>query len=133
MQDGAAMATLIVASVVLLLLYLVVQVRSVTRERGSAWNTGARDEGSQPIGVFAGRADRAFRNYLETFPAFGLLALLLIVLQRADGIGVAGALLWLAARVIYLPLYLAGVPYLRTLVWIASIAGLLLMAVRAVT
>ncbi|HEV7256710.1 MAG TPA: MAPEG family protein [Bosea sp. (in: a-proteobacteria)] len=127
------MAILIVASVILLLLYLAVQVRSVTRERGSAWNTGPRDEGSQPTGVFAGRADRAFRNYLETFPAFGLLALLLMVLQRADGIGVAGAQLWLAARVAYLPLYLAGVPYLRTLVWIASIVGLLLMAIRAVT
>jgi uncharacterized MAPEG superfamily protein len=133
MRDDASMAALVVASVVLLMLHLAVQVRTVTRERGSAWNAGARDEGSETKGVLAGRAARAFRNYLETYPAFGVLALLLIVLQRADGIGYAGALIWLVARAIYLPLYLAGVPYLRTLVWLASIAGLLLMAVRAVS
>lgn len=132
MRGDASMVALVVASVALLLLYLAVQVRSVTRERGSAWNAGARDEGSETKGVFAGRADRAFRNYLETFPAFGVLALLLIVLQRADGIGLAGAILWLVARVIYLPLYLAGVPYLRTVVWIAALVGLILMGVRAV-
>ena len=133
MQGDAAMASLIVASVALLFVYLGAQIRTVTKERGRDWNAGARDEGSETKGVLAGRAARAFRNYLETYPAFGILALLLIVLQRADGIGFAGALIWLVARAIYLPLYLAGVPYLRTLVWLASIAGLLLMAVRAVS
>ncbi|PZN97838.1 MAG: hypothetical protein DCF30_15615 [Hyphomicrobiales bacterium] len=132
MRDDTAMAVLIVAGVVLLLVHIAMQVVSVTRERGSQWNAGPRDEGSAPKGVFAGRADRALRNFQETFPAFCVLALLLIVLQRADGAGFAGALLWLAARIVYLPLYVSGVPYLRTLVWLAAAFGLLLMAFRVI-
>jgi uncharacterized MAPEG superfamily protein len=34
------------------------------------------------------------------------------------------------ARVVYIPLYLAGVSYLRTLCWLVSIVGLALMLVR---
>ncbi len=132
MAGDAAMAALGVAGVALLLVHITAQVVSVTAERGSAWNAGPRDEGSAPHGRFAGRADRALRNFQETFPAFALLAVMLMVLQRADGIGLLGAQIWVAARVIYLPLYLAGIPYLRTLAWLASLAGILLMALRAV-
>ena len=132
MQGGAAMAALGVAGVVLLLVHIAAQVVSVTLERGSAWNAGPRDEGGAPTGRIAGRAERALRNFQETFPAFVLLVAMLMVLQRADGIGLLGGLVWLAARVVYLPLYLAGVPHLRTLVWLVSLAGLMLMAVRAV-
>ncbi len=132
MQGDGAMAALGVAGVVLLLVHIAAQVTSVTRERGSAWNAGPRDDGSAPTGKFAGRADRALRNFQETFPAFVLLVALLMLRDRADGIGLLGGLIWLAARVVYLPLYLAGVPRLRTLVWLVSLAGLMLMAVRVV-
>ena len=42
----------------------------------------------------------------------------------------AGAWLWLAARVIYVVLYATGIPVVRTLVWTASILGLVLMLIR---
>lgn len=131
MGHASVMAPLIVTAVALLLLHIGVQAISVTRELGSAWNAGPRDEGLGPKGAFAGRAERALRNYLETFPAFGIMALTLIVLGRVDGIGLAGALLWLAARFVYLPVYLAGIPYLRSLVWVVALIGLLLMVIRA--
>jgi len=38
-----------------------------------------------------------------------------------------GATIWIVARIVYLPLYLAGVPKLRTLAWVVSIVGLLMM------
>jgi uncharacterized MAPEG superfamily protein len=40
----------------------------------------------------------------------------------------AGANLFFWARVIFWPVYLAGVPYLRTIVWTVGIVGLLMMA-----
>ncbi len=126
------MAPLIVASVVLLFVHIGLQGVTATRELGSAWNAGPRDEGRKPEGVAAGRAERALRNYLETFPAFAVLAVTLLALGRGDGIGSSGALLWLAARIVYIPLYLAGIPYVRSLVWIAAAIGLAMMAVRAV-
>ena len=39
-----------------------------------------------------------------------------------------GAQLWFWARVLYLPLYLAGIPYVRSLVWGASLIGMLRVA-----
>lgn len=115
----------------LLLVHLMAQALIATAELGAAWNAGPRDEDLRPQGVLAGRAARALRNYLETFPAFGLLAVLLIALGRADGIGLNGAWLWLAARAVYLPLYLLGIPYLRSVVWGVAAIGLCLMAFRA--
>ncbi|WID99411.1 MAPEG family protein [Bosea vestrisii] len=126
------MAPLIAGSVVLLLVHIGVQAITVTREFGSTWNAGPRDEELRPKGVLAGRAERALRNYLETFPAFGILALTLAAMERVDGLGLLGALLWLVARIVYLPLYLAGIPYWRSLVWSAAAVGLLLMVVRTI-
>ena len=38
-----------------------------------------------------------------------------------------GAQIYLWARVAYLPVYVIGIPYLRTLVWAASLWGILQM------
>jgi uncharacterized MAPEG superfamily protein len=35
-----------------------------------------------------------------------------------------GAMLWLVARIVYLPLYALGVPVVRTLVFFVSIVGI---------
>ena len=40
---------------------------------------------------------------------------------------VAGAQLFLWARLAYAVIYLAGIPYLRTAVWLVSIVGLVLI------
>jgi uncharacterized MAPEG superfamily protein len=38
-----------------------------------------------------------------------------------------GALVWLGARVVYLPLYALGVPKVRTLAWAVGMAGLMMV------
>ena len=42
-------------------------------------------------------------------------------------VATAGAHLWFWARLAYLPLYLAGVPVLRSLAWSFALAGLVMM------
>jgi uncharacterized MAPEG superfamily protein len=49
------------------------------------------------------------------------------VLGRHSHMTVWGAELYLAARIVYLPLYAMGVPLLRTLVWAASIVGIVML------
>ena len=49
---------------------------------------------------------------------------------RVGGIGAIGAWIWFVARIVYIPLYLRGVPYVRTACWMVSMVGLLLMLVR---
>ncbi len=114
-------------SVMLLFAHVLLQSGSATLETGLGYNAGARDEGREPKGVFAGRAQRALRNFQETYPVFIGLALALAVSGRTGGYGAQGAWVWIVARVIYIPLYLAGVPYLRTLVFAVSIWGLVRM------
>ena len=86
---------------------------------------GPRDH-QQPYTVVGARAARALANMHEALPVFLALALMnLIVSPGADAI--TGAWIFLIARVVYVPLYLAGVPVLRTLVWVASWVGLIMM------
>lgn len=115
--------------VVLLFVHITLQIMLATKELGAAWNAGARDADTEPKGVYAGRAARALENFKETFPALIGLALALVVTDQTGG---WGAWLWLGARVVYVPLYLFGVPYVRSLVWCASCVGLVSMLVDLV-
>jgi uncharacterized MAPEG superfamily protein len=111
----------------LLFVHISLQAIPATLELGTKWNAGPRDEGVRPKGVIAGRAERALKNYLETFPALVALALALAVLGKTGGLGATGAFVWLAARIVYIPLYLLGIPYIRSAVWTVSAVGLFLM------
>jgi uncharacterized MAPEG superfamily protein len=117
-------------SVILLLVHIIIQSMAVTRARGLVWNTGARDEANGPLPTYAGRAQRALDNYKETWPAYIALALALAVTGRTGGTASLGAWIWFVARLVYIPLYLFGVPWLRTLTYAVSLAGLILMLSR---
>jgi uncharacterized MAPEG superfamily protein len=111
---------------VLFAVHLNLQSILMTRELGADYNTSARDEQRKVTGV-AARAERALRNFNETFPAFVALALAIQVMGVADWWTGFGAALWFWSRVVYLPLYLQGVPRWRSLVFILSAVGLIIM------
>jgi len=86
---------------------------------------GNREGVVPPIGV-AGRADRAARNMLEAMVMF--LALVLAASIAGKSAQAAyGATIFFWARVMYWPAYLAGIIYLRTLIWFVSLFGLFLI------
>jgi uncharacterized MAPEG superfamily protein len=126
-QHATPYIALLVFSVVLLVLHILLQGFLATRELGSQWNAGPRDEGLKPKSALAGRAERASQNYRETYPAFLGLILALAFYGDVTGWGLAGGWLWFLCRLAYLPLYLAGIPYIRSLVWLGSLGGLVLM------
>ena len=49
-----------------------------------------------------------------------------VLADRTGTLTAIGGAVWLAMRVVYLPLYWTGVPKVRTYVWLASMAGLAL-------
>jgi uncharacterized MAPEG superfamily protein len=109
------------------LLYIVIAASLATQQRGLKWNAGNRDGELKSLTGVAARADRASRNFLETFPFFAA-AVLAVMLQGSNTAHTAmGTELYFWARLVYLPVYMIGIPYLRTLVWAVSIFGLLIV------
>ena len=112
-------------SVILGLVYVLVAAALSSQQRGLLWNASNRDGEARALTGAAARADRASKNFLETFPFFAA-AVLGVVLAHANTPHTAlGAELYFWARVAYLPIYVIGIPYLRTAVWVVSLWGLL--------
>lgn len=109
---------------VLALVHVFAAVRVKTRQYGTAWNMGARDEALPPPEPIVGRLARAQANFFETFPIAGFAMLLVVLTERNDSWTAAGAVLWLAMRVLYLPVYALGIAKLRTLIFLLSILGI---------
>jgi uncharacterized MAPEG superfamily protein len=112
---------------VLALLHIFAAVRVKTRQYGTKWNMGARDETLPPPQPIVWRLARAQANFLETFPIAAVDILLLAATGRWDRSTEIGALLWLGMRVLYLPVYAAGIAKLRTVIFLLSVAGLALL------
>ena len=111
----------------LLFIHIFTATRFKTAQYGRNWNVGARDESLPPPNAMAGRTMRAQANFQETFP-IAIVALLGVVLANKTSPTTAlGGWIWLGARVVYLPLYAAGVPVIRTIVWAVSVAGLVMV------
>ena len=111
----------------LLLVRVFAAVRFKTRQYGTSWNMGARDETLPPLNPVAGRLARAQANFLETYPIATVALLGVVIAGRTSEWTAIGGWIWLAARTIYLPLYGFGVPRLRTLVWAIGLAGILMV------
>ena len=112
-------------SIALGLVHVLLGAVLMTMQRGLKWNAGARDGEAKPLTGVAARLDRASRNFLETFPFFAAAVLAVVVTDRMSADTALGAQVYFWARLAYLPIYAAGIPYLRTLVWAVSLWGLL--------
>lgn len=114
-------------TLVLALLQIMLPSALRSKETGTAYNVSARDNPGPPVGKITARLQRAQANLFETLPLF-IGALLIANLAGRDGdLTVWGAAIYLAARVIYVPLYAFGVPVLRSLTWMGSLFGLVLI------
>jgi len=86
---------------------------------------GNREGLAVPLGL-GGRADSAAKNQMEAMVMFLALVLAAQVAGKASQIAL-GATVFFWARLVYWPVYLAGIIYLRTLVWFVSVAGLVII------
>lgn len=111
-------------AVVLGIVQILLAASGVTSQRGLKWNASARDGEPRPLSGVPARLQRALANFLETFPLFAAVVLAVVLLQRQSPATALGAQLYLWARVVYVPLYAAGIPYVRSLVWGVAMAGI---------
>jgi len=90
-------------------------------KEGRQIGLGNRDnlKEATPMG---GRAERAAKNSIEAAVFFVPLALI----ANAAGLDaevMVGAQVAFWARIAYVPIYIAGIKYLRSLVWIVGVVG----------
>jgi uncharacterized MAPEG superfamily protein len=116
--------TILAWGCVLAIVHLFAAVRAKTAQYGTKWNTGARDEEVPPLNPLAGRLARAQANFYETFPLYAAAALIVSLAQLTDRWTAIGAMLWIGARILYLPVYGLGIAYLRTAIWLVSLIGI---------
>ena len=64
---------------------------------------------------------------LESLVLFAALVLMAVVSGKTNATTLLGAQLFFWARLVYAVVYLAGIPWLRTLVWLVSLAGLVII------
>ncbi|MGB7334628.1 MAG: MAPEG family protein [Salaquimonas sp.] len=112
---------------IVLIVQLVLQVLAGLYQNGMGYSLSPRDDPSNDSGI-AGRVERAFYNMLETFPIFAALALMVQVTESWTALTAMGAQLYFWSRVFYVPTYVAGIPVLRTVIWMVSLIGICLLA-----
>ena len=107
-------------------LYLGAQSLILRAQRGLMFAASSRDD-PPPKSDLEARADRALKNFQETWLVFVILILIAHLAMPGDPLIFWGAIVWGAARVAYLPLYLTGTFMIRSLVWNIALIGLLMM------
>ena len=117
---------------VLVVAQIVLYAQLANAQYGLRWAASPRDEAPQPPGVLLGRTRRAFANFLETYPVFVAAVLAVAAVGRLDGLTLVGAHLYLWGRLVYLVLYMTGVPLVRSLFWNVALAGILMILWRLV-
>jgi uncharacterized MAPEG superfamily protein len=123
---------ILMASCVFCLIQVTVSSHAASVQRGYRWTASSRDAEVSPLTGVAGRLERALRNFLETFPVFISAVFLVHALGREGILSEWGAGLYFSARVVYLPLYAAGVPLLRSIVWNVAFVGIVLLFLASV-
>ena len=121
--------TLLAWTLVLALAQILLPAMLRTGETGVSYNASARDAEGPPVGKITGRLQRAQRNLFETLPIIAAGLIIAHIAGRNGALTWWGAMLYFWARIVYLPLYALGVPYVRSLVWLVSLLGTILVLV----
>ena len=119
--------TYLALTLILALVQVFLPAGARTAEFGSKWNAGARDQTPVATRPLTGRLERAQANLYETLPLFIGAVLIAHVIGAAGPLTLWGTALYFWARVVYVPLYAFGVPYIRSLVWVVSLVGLVMV------
>lgn len=119
---------MLILSLALLLAIQLVQGMHTSKLHGLPYSLSPRDK-AVDVGVFGGRLQRAKVNLIENLALFAPLAVLGELLQSANhAIIGTGAIIFFVARLVHVICYVGGINGVRTLAWLASVVGCVMMA-----
>jgi len=119
-------------SVALTVVLVVIATLGAMQQVGLPKLAGNREHMPEITG-WAGRAERAHGNMLESLVLFAILVLTARALNVSNSLTVLGAQLFFWGRVAHAALYIAGIAWLRTAAWVVSVLGLLLIFLQLIT
>ena len=101
-------------------------------QMGSDWLAGPRD--TAPPRELTGapaRLKRAFENHVEGLVMFAAAVAAVALTGVSSPVTEGAATVYLVARVVYVPLYAFGVPWVRSMVWAVGFFATIVMLVAA--
>jgi len=122
---------ILIWTVVLTFIEMIVAVLFANEQLGLGMLAGNRERLPE-LTSFAGRAQRAHRNMLESLPLFIALVLVAQIAGKTNSATLAGAELFFWGRLAHWLIYTIGIPWLRTLAWIVSVIGLITIFLQLV-
>jgi uncharacterized MAPEG superfamily protein len=128
---GSVEIQMLCLSTVLGLLQLVIATVLSVKDQGMPYSLGPRDVPGPAVTMLTGRFKRAFQNFRETFVYFAVAVLVVTILNKTNSTTALGAEIFFWARLIYVPIYAAGVAFVRTVAWTASVVGIVMVLVGA--
>ncbi|MEM0977547.1 MAG: MAPEG family protein [Pseudomonadota bacterium] len=93
---------------------------------GIEYTAGPRDTPPQVTGV-AGRLYRAFNNHFEALTLFTIAVVVVTLSDQSTSFTAICAWTYLIARVLYIPAYAMGIPFLRTAIFVVGFGATVLM------
>ena len=119
----------LVWSAALTLVLVLIAVTGAALAVGVARLVGNR-EPALVISGWAGRAQRAHVNLLESLVLFAILVLVAHATGVRTGLTLLGAQLFFWGRLVHAVVYIAGIAWVRTAAWLVSVAGLIVLFVE---
>ena len=116
-------------SVILTFVQMLVAVTFANLAVGLPTLAGNR-EGLGDLPGIGGRARRAHLNMLENIVLFAALVLIAAVGGKANAMTAMGAMIFFWGRLAYAVIYVAGIPWLRTVAWTVSVVGMIMIALQ---
>src|SRR5262245_56352782 len=97
---------LLAASVVLGIVHIIIVGHLQSWQRGYRWTASSREQSVAPLTGLARRAERALRNYLETFPFFAAAIFVVTVTNTHSWLTVWGT-----------HFYFGGASFTQSCIW----------------
>lgn len=131
MNELSLELTFLLWSVVTTFIQLIISLLGATQQHGLKTLAGNRENIGSTSG-WAGRAQRAHRNMLENLILFAILVIVAHIAGISNELTVLGAQLFFWGRLAYSLIYVVGIAWLRTVAFLVSILGLILIFLQLV-
>lgn len=117
---------MLVYSTALLFVLIMIQAQAGVADEGLGKMAGSRDDVPPPKG-FASRAKRTVNNHIEGLVVFAPLILAAVIAHRTNHWTALAAELYFFGRLVHAPLYLLGIPWIRSVAFMVGVAGIVLI------